>query len=155
MASKNTADKSRFIYRATNKKPEFYFISTDDTRVPIATKRMPSTVPPVHEASSSSPPLVSNRSSIQPVINRTDLSPARRVVVVRNLNNPNVRCGPIDLGNFSKTHRMERSPVLSNGVNLVVLIDLHDEFFAIQNDFVSENLNLSYSTAYCSIGMIA
>ena len=112
MASRNTTDAKRFVRRAPNKKSEAYLVATDEMTPRTAVQTGQST-----QRNTSSSPIATNR-SIETASPRAEIPPARRVVVVRSPNNPNVHRGPIDLGDFGQPKTAEKhKPVLSNGVS--------------------------------------
>lgn len=112
MASRNTTDAKRFVRRIPNKKSEAYLVSTNE----MTPRKTSETAQSTQQIISSSP-IATNR-SIETNSPRVDAPPARRVVVVRSPNNPNIHRGPVDLGDFGQSNATEKhKPVLSNGVN--------------------------------------
>ena len=110
MAARNTPDAKRFVSRAPHKKPEAYLVPTHQSETSRTPRKTPAPLQrssPMKQTSSPSPPLT-RRS--------TEAPPARRVVVVRSPNNPNVHRGPVDLGDFGQPNAIDRQPVLSNEV---------------------------------------
>ena len=146
MAARNTTDAKRFVFRAPHHKPESYLVPVDESqpnKTPRKTPVPPKPSSPMKQTPSPSPPLT--RRSTEAVTPRTEAPPARRIVVVRSPNNPNVHRGPVDLGDFGKPNAIERRPALSNDVSETPSMKV------ITDTCILAYSDLSHSTAHRSI----
>jgi hypothetical protein len=106
MAAKNLTENKRFVYRSEDKKPTTYLVPANKSRSQV----LQSQTTPITEALSSSQTF-------------TVGTPARRVVVIRNTKHAQINQGPVDLGDFGQTNTKKMTPVINNGVS-VLLIEL-------------------------------
>ena len=109
MAARNIADGKRFVRRSPTREPDAYVIPVTETRSNISTK--------TYRPSALSPPITGQ--SPDATSPRTDVvTPARRIVVIRNPKHPQTEQKPVDLGDFARSNSAENQPVISNGVSI-------------------------------------
>lgn len=120
MATRNTTENKRFVFRSPDKKPTVYSVSPDRPRDHIAKKVVqPQVIPKMGILSSPSPrPLPPPRASVNGNTSRHETTPARRVVVIRNTKHSQVNQGPVDLGDFGQPNSPKVPPVADNGVSI-------------------------------------
>ncbi len=115
MAAKNLAENKRFVYRSSDNKTTAYLV-----------------------------PINKSQSHIPLQISQSPTIPARRVMVIRNTKHAEINQKSIDLGDFEQTDSKKISPVINNGVG-VVLIDL---VFFLSKILFLEYISVFYSTIY-------
>ncbi|CAF1149258.1 unnamed protein product [Rotaria sp. Silwood1] len=126
MATRNPTEFKRFVYRSPDKNNQAYLIPKNESRSRISSKIIESqTFPSTKVLQSSSPMKLSptpQTTSINMNTPRTEITPARRVVVVRNSNNPQVKGGPVDIGNFGQPDSPRILPILTDGNKSIYLM---------------------------------
>ena len=123
MAARNTTDTKRFVFRSPDRKPTTYFISKNVSKShelsnlsqtqALASEEVQS--PASHISPSPIPQLPPT--SVNTDVPTTKPVPAKRVIVVRNTNNPQVNGGSVDMGDFRQSDFSKISPVASDGVS--------------------------------------
>jgi len=120
MAARNRAESKRFVLRSSDKKLQAYSVSANESKSHFARKILqPQAIPTTEVLPSSPPPLP--QTPVDTNTPRTEITPARRVVVIRNTKHPQVHEGPIDLGNFGQADSMKIPPVINNGVSILLI----------------------------------
>jgi hypothetical protein len=133
MAARNRAESKRFVLRSSDKKLQAYSVSASGSKSHVARKILqPQAIPKTEVLPSSPPPLP--QTLVDTDTPRTEVTPARRVVVIRNTKHPQVHEGPIDLGNFGQADSIKIPPVINNGVS-VLLMNLGSCFVDIREYF--------------------
>lgn len=133
MAVRNTvaADSRRFVARPSDRDPEPYFVPANrgnsllnqpsETRRPVFTRSTDSVTP------------------------RSDVStPARRVVVIRNTKNQQLKQEPSDLDDFARSTPPEGVPIITDGVNIWLKKNKRERFLL-------ESVTFPHPTSDCSI----
>ncbi len=139
MTTRNIEEIKRFVLRLPDKKPKTYLVSASGSRPRVvATNFKPQTV-----SGSGSRPRVattnfkpqsiptrevlpSSSQSLRLTLARTDTprteaTPPRRVVVIRNTKTTQPNQGPVDLGDFGQPNSMNVPPVINNGVSILLI----------------------------------
>jgi hypothetical protein len=127
MATKNTADSGRFIYRAPNREIEPYYIPITRSG---SLNTQSNTVPPM------AIPLADSIKS------RTEHeTQVRRVVLIRNSKNPQVNQRLVDLGDLGRSKSLNDAPRFTDGV--IILFSnksVEENFFRINRFFLFDDL---------------
>lgn len=109
MAATNPTDSRRFVFRASDKSSEPYYIPINRSGSNVSKS---STLLPEQAR----PHIIRSADVITP---RTEIeTPARRIVVIRNTKHHPVDQGHVDLGDFGKPNSIDTPPVISDGVNI-------------------------------------
>jgi hypothetical protein len=130
MAERHNRENKRFAHRSPDKKSEPYVGSQNGSKTHVSSNIMrPPTKP-------SSQTLINpNTSHVE-----TTTTTPRRVVVVRNSKNPQLKQRPIDLGDFVQSDSAKMSPVATNGVSILYIV-LHF------SEYILAYIDLSHSTS--------
>ena len=132
MAERLNRENKRFLHRSPDKKSEPSVVSQNGSKTHVSSNIMrPPTKP-------------SSQTLVNPDTSRVEpTTTPRRVVVVRNSKNPQLRQRPIDLGDFGQSDSVKVPPVATNGVSILNIV-LHF------SEYVLAYINLFHSTS-CSI----
>jgi hypothetical protein len=112
MAARNIADGKLFARGSPTTEPDAYFLPVTGTRSNISAK--------TSQPSALSPPITVR--SADATTPRTDaVTPARRIVVIRNTKHPQIEQKPVELGDLGRSNSAENQPVVSNGVSFLFI----------------------------------
>ncbi|CAF2655931.1 unnamed protein product [Rotaria sp. Silwood2] len=126
MATRNPTDFKRFVYRSSDKNNKAYLVPKNEPRSHVSSKSL--------ESQTSSSTRILQSSSIMKVsptpqntsadmnTPRTETTAVRRVIVVRNTSNPQVKGGPVDLGNFGQPDSPRIPPIVTDGHKSIYLM---------------------------------
>jgi hypothetical protein len=120
MATRNTTESGRFLYRESSKEPEPYFVPMNKYGSVISQS---STVPHVPTP----PKIIRSADMVTP---RTEITnPARRIVVIRNTKHPQFDQEPADLDNFGRSDSLDVPLTISDGVSILFLNKILKKIF--------------------------
>jgi hypothetical protein len=137
MAAKNIPENKRFVFRSSDKKFQTYLVTKNQSRSHIPSKDVQLQTGLATEVVPSS---------------HAEETPARRVVVIRSTKHPQVKQGPLDLGDFGHPNSTKIPPVINNGVR--VLLIYFGSLVMYISAIILAKIGLFHSTTYCTIGTI-
>ena len=137
MTARNTSNGKRFAVRTPRRKSEPYVVSVDASYYNPSLKQSERKIS--YQTQPPSSALMMSRSADASTL-QSDGAPSRRVVVVRNPNNPNVHQGPVDLNDFGQGNSIDISPAVSDGVSILSTV-----LFQRENDQMPCSINRSIS----------
>lgn len=114
MTARNTSNGKRFVVRTPKRKAEPHFVLVDVSDFNPSLKQLLRTIF-YQTQHPSSAPMASRTADAS--TSQGDGASSRRVVVVRNPNNPNVHQGPVDLNEYERGNSLIISPTISDGVS--------------------------------------
>ena len=120
MAERNIADDKRFVFRSPNKKPATRLVPEKRTKSRISSKVI-------------QPSTGASQTRVDTDTPRTETTPVRRVIVVRNSNNPRVKQRLTDVSDLEQSDPGKTPPVITNGVSILFLDEIvrfiHERIF--------------------------
>ncbi|CAF1179362.1 unnamed protein product [Rotaria sordida] len=126
MAARNPTDLKRFVHRSPDKINRAYLVPKNESRSYVSSKIIQSQTLPSTKTLQSSLPMKFSPTPQKTYIDmntpRTETTPVRRVVVVRNTKNPQVKREPVDLGKFGQPDSPRIAPIVSDGHTSIYLM---------------------------------
>jgi hypothetical protein len=114
MAERHIIDNKHFVHRLPGQKSKANVISQNGSKSNVSSE----SVQPQADLPMKTSPHTLDTS-------HAEITPVRRVVVVRNSKNPQLKQKPVDLGEFGQSDAAKVPPVVTNGVSIL----FYDEIF--------------------------
>lgn len=121
MATRNTAGNRRIVSRTMDKDTKAYFTPRrqidDNISSKIVSPKASRQSKVIRTSSRTKFSPTSQQTNVNVDTARSEATPVRRVVIVRNTRNPKLKGGPVDISDFGKPNTEKILPVISNGVS--------------------------------------